>query len=140
MICQWQCSLRPSPKQDVYTLNKTASKSGTSSTSFQDFQASVSDAWDLDDDEFSIISGLNGKFRYNIFDMFYFNLFLDTKISKKVSHSAALNVINTHRSKLTDDVNQQPDNKDHLLQKCTVNDNEVESHTEVSHVKKMDNE
>lgn len=67
---------------------------------------------------------------------------LDTKISKKVSHSAALNVINTHRRKITDDVPlpQQPSNKDHL-QKCTINDNEVDSAENLSHVsKKMDNE
>lgn len=69
---------RPSPKQELRT-NKQ--KAANSSTSFQDFQASVSDAWDMDDDEFSLISGLT-----------------DAKISKKVSHSAALNVINTHRS------------------------------------------
>lgn len=30
-------------------------------TSFQDFQASVSDAWDIEDDDFSIISGLESK-------------------------------------------------------------------------------
>lgn len=70
---------RPSPKQEFRAGNKH--RSTGSSTSFQDFQASVSDAWDLDDDEFSLISGLS-----------------DTKISKKVSHSAALNVINSHRN------------------------------------------
>ncbi|XP_072401948.1 TBC1 domain family member 22B [Diabrotica undecimpunctata] len=67
---------RPSPKRDVKDIKKTPG-----STSFQDFQASVSDAWDLDDDEFCIISGLE-----------------NTKISKKVAHSAALNVLNSHRS------------------------------------------
>ncbi|XP_071054579.1 TBC1 domain family member 22B isoform X2 [Onthophagus taurus] len=50
------------------------------STSFQDFQASVSDAWDMDDDEFCIISGTENM-----------------KISKKVSEAAALNVLNRHR-------------------------------------------
>lgn len=55
----------------------------SSSNSFQDYQESVSDAWDLGDDEFCIISGT-----------------VDTsaRISKKVSQSAALNVIKTHRS------------------------------------------
>lgn len=51
--------LRPSPKQELRT-NKQ--KAANSSTSFQDFQASVSDAWDMDDDEFSLISGLTGKY------------------------------------------------------------------------------
>ncbi|KAJ8950280.1 hypothetical protein NQ318_021135 [Aromia moschata] len=69
---------RPSPKRDT----KSTSKSKTpGSTSFQDFQASVSDAWDMDDDEFCVISALE-----------------NTKISKKVSQSAALNVLNTHRN------------------------------------------
>ncbi|CAH1964463.1 unnamed protein product [Acanthoscelides obtectus] len=68
---------RPSPKRD----GKTSSKGKTpTSTSFQDFQASVSDAWDMDDDEFCVISGLE-----------------NTKISKRVSQSAAINVLNTHR-------------------------------------------
>lgn len=48
------------------------------STSFQDFQESVDDAWDSGDDEFCTVS--------------------DVKISKRVSHSAALSVINSHRS------------------------------------------
>lgn len=48
------------------------------STSFQDFQESVDDAWDSGDDEFCTVS--------------------DVRISKRVSHSAALSVINSHRS------------------------------------------
>ncbi|CAG9855309.1 unnamed protein product [Phyllotreta striolata] len=67
---------RPSPKRDAKDVKKNPG-----STSFQDFQASVSDAWDLDDDEFCVISGLE-----------------NTKISKKVAHSAALNVLNSHRN------------------------------------------
>ncbi|XP_060516235.1 TBC1 domain family member 22B [Cylas formicarius] len=67
---------RPSPKKDVKATNRNKTQG---STSFQDFQASVSDAWAMDDDEFC--SGLK-----------------DTKISKKVSQSAALNVLNTHRT------------------------------------------
>lgn len=52
-------------------------------SSFQDYQESVSDAWDLGDDEFCIISG---------------GVTVDARISKKVSHSAALNVIKTHKN------------------------------------------
>ncbi|XP_053698216.1 TBC1 domain family member 22B [Sabethes cyaneus] len=61
----------------------SGSTSGTTGhSSFQDYQESVSDAWDLGDDEFCIISTV-----------------VDTpRISKKVSQSAALNVIKTHRS------------------------------------------
>lgn len=67
---------RPSPKREAKNTSKGKQQG---STSFQDFQASVSDAWAMDDDEFC--SGLK-----------------NTKISKKVSQSAALNVLNTHRS------------------------------------------
>lgn len=49
------------------------------SSSFQDFQESVNDAWDAGDDD--IVCGM-----------------ADTKISRHISLSAALNVINTHRS------------------------------------------
>ncbi|XP_058458782.1 TBC1 domain family member 22B-like [Malaya genurostris] len=58
------------------------SASSAGSSSFQDYQESVSDAWDLGDDEFCIISNV-----------------VDTpRISRKVSQSAAMNVIKTHRS------------------------------------------
>ncbi|XP_050693947.1 TBC1 domain family member 22B-like isoform X2 [Eriocheir sinensis] len=46
--------------------------------SFQDYQESVSDAWDCGDDEFCVIS--------------------DVKISNRMVQSAALSVINSHRS------------------------------------------
>lgn len=90
---------RPSPKQDArhgrmgFTIsgtvpgssaNTAATSSGSISgggggcTSFQDFQESVDDAWDSGDDEFCTVS--------------------DVKISKRVSHSAAISVINSHRS------------------------------------------
>lgn len=53
-------------------------------SSFQDYQESVSDAWDLGDDEFCIISG---------------GVSVEAaRISKKVSQSAALNVIKTHKN------------------------------------------
>ncbi|PNF43903.1 TBC1 domain family member 22B [Cryptotermes secundus] len=64
---------RPSPKKDP----RGNRQRNSSSTSFQDFQDSVSDAWDIGDDEFCIIS--------------------DVKISKKVAQSAALSVLNSHR-------------------------------------------
>jgi hypothetical protein len=44
---------RPSPKKDP----RGNRQRNSSSTSFQDFQESVSDAWDIGDDEFCIISG-----------------------------------------------------------------------------------
>jgi len=86
---------RPSLKQDVRygkfnpatigssnltgIANSSSSTGGSGgSTSFQDFQESVDDAWDSGDDEFCTVS--------------------DVKISKRVSHSAALSVINSHRS------------------------------------------
>lgn len=50
-----------------------------SGSSYQQFQASVNDAWDLGDDD--IISGM-----------------AETKISKTISQTAALNVINSHRN------------------------------------------
>lgn len=51
-----------------------------SGSSYQQFQASVNDAWDLGDDD--IISGI-----------------AEAKISKAISQTAALSVINSHRSK-----------------------------------------
>lgn len=51
---------RPSPKKD----NKLTSKSNKGhlgSTSFQDFQNSVQDAWDIGDDEFCIVSEMSSK-------------------------------------------------------------------------------
>ncbi|XP_069357017.1 TBC1 domain family member 22B [Maniola hyperantus] len=50
-----------------------------SSSSYQQFQASVNDAWDLGDDD--VVSGI-----------------ADAKISKAISQTAALNVINSHRN------------------------------------------
>ncbi|XP_044256454.1 TBC1 domain family member 22B [Tribolium madens] len=81
---------RPSPKKDVKSSSKPKM---VGATSFQDFQASVSDAWAMDDDDFCIISGLE-----------------NTKISKKVSQSAALNVLNSHRSSTdTPNSNEKPE-------------------------------
>lgn len=84
------CLCRPSPKQDnrqakVFTTsglpgggNGGTIGAGSSAASFRDFQESVDDAWDSGDDEFCMVS--------------------DVKISKRVSQSAAMSVINSHRS------------------------------------------
>ncbi|EDW34047.1 GL21784 [Drosophila persimilis] len=87
---------RPSPKRDLppgfaATGHRQAIGSGMVST-FRDYQQSVSDAWDTGDDEFCIISsteaaaaaaaagaGVDG-----------------TRISRQMSQTAALNVIETH--------------------------------------------
>lgn len=58
--------------------NGGAIGAGSSAASFRDFQESVDDAWDSGDDEFCMVS--------------------DVKISKRVSQSAAMSVINSHRS------------------------------------------
>lgn len=51
---------RPSPKKDSKSLPKSG-KGPISSTSFQDFQNSVRDAWDIGDDEFCIVSEMSSK-------------------------------------------------------------------------------
>lgn len=45
---------RPSPRKEI----RSNSQQNSSSTSFQDFQDSVSDAWDIGDDEFCNILGM----------------------------------------------------------------------------------
>ncbi|XP_046746388.1 TBC1 domain family member 22B-like [Diprion similis] len=96
---------RPSLKQDLRP-GKTAhggtggapagqnvlGNSGSGVTSFQDFQESVDDAWDLGDDEFCTVS--------------------DVKISKRVSHSAALSVINSHRTAGAAQMNRRDQRQD----------------------------
>lgn len=74
---------RPSPRKEV---RSSSHHNSGSSTSFQDFQESVSDAWDIGDDEFCNIS--------------------DIKISKQVAHSTALRVINSHRNKASGNIQQ----------------------------------
>ncbi|XP_008555035.1 TBC1 domain family member 22B [Microplitis demolitor] len=80
---------RPSLKQDNRQLKMSSTSNipggnggaigaGSSAASFRDFQESVDDAWDSGDDEFCTVS--------------------DVKISKRVSQSAAMSVINSHRS------------------------------------------
>lgn len=48
---------RASPRKEAGISRKSES----SSDSFQDFQASVNDAWNCDDEEFSVISGIWGE-------------------------------------------------------------------------------
>ncbi|CAB3387904.1 Hypothetical predicted protein [Cloeon dipterum] len=69
---------RPSPKKEV-----SKQKSGSGSTSYQDFQESVNDAWAVDEDDEFFDHSENAA---------------DVRISRKVAHSAALSVINSHRS------------------------------------------
>ncbi|XP_053969943.1 TBC1 domain family member 22B isoform X1 [Anastrepha ludens] len=93
---------RPSPKRsDTTHLSRNsgvgsgvgrASGEGEGMVStFRDYQQSVSDAWDMGDDEFCIISGAAEVG----------SSASDSRISKKVSHTAALNVIETHRNSAT---------------------------------------
>ncbi|XP_068248225.1 TBC1 domain family member 22B isoform X4 [Palaemon carinicauda] len=73
-VVQWQYrnQERSSPRKDG------GPKKQETSDSFQDYQESVNDAWDCGDDEFCVIS--------------------DVKISNRMVQSAALSVINSHRS------------------------------------------
>lgn len=79
----WNSSTRALPGHSLRSPNNRMASSNSSQNkhSFQTYQDSVSDAWELGDDEFCIVSGLT-----------------DTKISRRVSQSAAMNVIKTHRS------------------------------------------
>uniref|UniRef100_A0A2M4AHS6 Putative ypt/rab-specific gtpase-activating protein gyp1 n=1 Tax=Anopheles triannulatus TaxID=58253 RepID=A0A2M4AHS6_9DIPT len=81
----WRTNSRSIPGRPTTVANRIGAGrpigSGSGSSSFQDYQESVSDAWDLGDDEFCIISGV-----------------VDTRISKRASQTAALNVIKTHKS------------------------------------------
>uniref|UniRef100_A0AAG5CRG0 Rab-GAP TBC domain-containing protein n=1 Tax=Anopheles atroparvus TaxID=41427 RepID=A0AAG5CRG0_ANOAO len=83
----WRNNSRSIPGRPTTVANRPGggrpigSGSSGATSSFQDYQDSVSDAWDLGDDEFCIISGV-----------------VDTRISKRASHTAALNVIKTHKS------------------------------------------
>lgn len=64
----------------------------------------------MDDDEFCIISGIESKFvSFNNIKQLNTAFPLETKISKKVSESAALNVLNTHRSSSETNSNGSPE-------------------------------
>ncbi|XP_026501331.1 TBC1 domain family member 22B [Vanessa tameamea] len=72
----WRTPQRAVPGRPCQRVERGEVMSGSS---YQQFQASVNDAWDLGDDD--IISGI-----------------AETKISKAISQTAALNVINSHRN------------------------------------------
>lgn len=72
----WRTPQRAIPGRPCQRVVRNEVMSGTS---YQQFQASVNDAWDSGDDD--IISGI-----------------ANTKISKAISQTAALNVINSHRN------------------------------------------
>ncbi|GBP35701.1 TBC1 domain family member 22B [Eumeta japonica] len=72
----WRNPQRAVPGRPQQAVKKGEVMSGSS---YQQFQASVNDAWDMGDDD--IISGI-----------------AEAKISKAISQTAALNVINSHRN------------------------------------------
>ncbi|XP_045503456.1 TBC1 domain family member 22B [Colias croceus] len=72
----WKTPQRAVPGRPFQKIENNEVMSGSS---YQQFQASVNDAWDLGDDD--IISGI-----------------AETKISKAISQTVALNVINSHRN------------------------------------------
>ncbi|KAM3957844.1 TBC1 domain family member 22 [Aphomia sociella] len=72
----WRTPQRAYPGRPLQRVGPTEVMSGSS---YQQFQASVNDAWDLGDDD--IVSGI-----------------AETKISKAISQTVALNVINSHRN------------------------------------------
>lgn len=73
----WRTPQRAIPGRPCQRVLRNEVMSGSS---YQQFQASVNDAWDSGDDD--IISGI-----------------ANTKISKAISQTAALNVINSHRNR-----------------------------------------
>uniref|UniRef100_A0A182PHW3 Rab-GAP TBC domain-containing protein n=1 Tax=Anopheles epiroticus TaxID=199890 RepID=A0A182PHW3_9DIPT len=99
----WRNNSRTIPGRPTTVTNRIGSSRaiGSSSSggnsSFQDYQDSVSDAWDLGDDEFCIISGV-----------------VDTRISKRASQTAALNVIKTHKSGTSGSGAARPQNSVYL--------------------------
>ncbi|CAG9791277.1 unnamed protein product [Diatraea saccharalis] len=72
----WKTPQRAIPGRPCQRVGQSEVMSGSS---YQQFQASVNDAWDLGDDD--IISGI-----------------AETRISKAISQTVALNVINSHRN------------------------------------------
>lgn len=88
----WRANSRALPGRPSLTNQSPMANSSSNKqmgSSFQTYQDSVSDAWDLGDDEFCIISS-------------------DTRISRRVAQSAAMNVIKTHRSSLGNNSTQSP--------------------------------
>ncbi|XP_072939557.1 TBC1 domain family member 22B [Epargyreus clarus] len=103
----WRTPQRAVPGRPRQRLERNEVMSGSS---YQQFQASVNDAWDLGDDD--IISGI-----------------ADTKISKAISQTAALNVINSHRNSTKNvnksDVKVESENVKGREEADTVRKNEV---------------
>ncbi|KAL9895110.1 TBC1 domain family member 22 [Glossina fuscipes fuscipes] len=108
---------RPSPKNNLVSTNShtaaTASVSGGGAinasvmmSTFRDYQNSVSDAWDTGDDEFCIISNATQQRAQQQFirkapgenAVKHFSSSEGSHISRQVSQSAALNVIEIHRT------------------------------------------
>lgn len=114
---------RPSPKRDFLDkTNTNNSKSGAEGgtgvqradrgaaggmvSTFRDYQQSVSDAWDTGDDEFCIISSneaaaaaAGGKqqiYKIGVINCWTYTFSDATRISRQVSQTVALNVIETH--------------------------------------------
>lgn len=58
---------RPSPRKEVKTAPTRSGRGPFGSTSFQDFQDSVRDAWDIGDDEFCIISEMSSECMLSIY-------------------------------------------------------------------------
>lgn len=72
----WRTPRRAVPGRPRQTVERNEVMSGSS---YQQFQASVNDAWDLGDDD--VVSGI-----------------ADAKISRAAAQTAALSVINSHRN------------------------------------------
>lgn len=96
----WKTQHRAIPGRPCQRVGTSEVMSGSS---YQQFQASVNDAWDLGDDD--IVSGI-----------------AETRISKAISQTAALNVINSHRKKTVykGDVNTEIVKKEDVPKKVEV--------------------
>ncbi|KAK9497734.1 hypothetical protein O3M35_004400 [Rhynocoris fuscipes] len=107
------CS-RPSPRKEVKVVS---TNNVGSSASFQDFQKSISDAWDLGDDEFCNITNI--------------------KISKKISQSAADSVINIHKHTYNGFSKQRP--RISLNQCSLISDSDKNTDAGRAKIKKFQN-
>jgi len=89
---------RASPKKENKVLSSSAS------TSFDDFQESINDAWEIEaEDEILRIS--------------------DLKISKRISHSAAVNVIKNHRASIEEIHKSKNYSNSDQTGECTIKTN-----------------
>lgn len=99
----WKTSHRAIPGRPCQRVGTNKVMSGSS---YQQFQASVNDAWDLGDDD--IISGIQ-----------------ETRISKAISQTAALNVINSHKNSSKSVTNN--DVKENEIKEDVVKKSDVKS-------------